>query len=1111
MKPTAAALLLTLVLPTTGLCSGTVRHDISMTISPEDASFSAADSVTLPAAAAGFEFSLHAGLSPVSPDGYELERITSSPVPAGGAINGGTGGAPMERFRVSLPPGVSSFRLSYGGRISHGLREQAQEYARSFSETAGIISSSGCYLSGASGFYPRSAGETVSYSLEVSLPAGWLSVAGGARTAHRTGGGRTMSVWTERNPQDDINLVCGRFTEYSMKKDGVTWQAFLRELDPGLARKYMETAASYSAMYSEMIGPYPYAKFALVENFWETGYGMPSFTLLGPRVIRLPFILNSSYPHEVLHNWWGNGVFVDYDKGNWCEGLTAYLADHLIAERNGRGTEYRRTALKKYADYVKDGTDFPLTGFRSRHSSASEAVGYGKAMMIYHMLRLKLGDGGFLAGLREFYAANKFRAASFADLRAAFEKTSGRDLSLFFSQWTRRAGAPEIGLEKASARRKGKAWSLGLRLAQAQPGEAYALDIPVRVTLADGTASAKTVRLDSSSASFSFSFPSEPLAVEVDPEFDVFRKVSPEETPASLSRILGASKPLILLPPDGERWRELTARWDRDPSNRPVIRQWLPGDPGGSPAWLLASSDKEGPAAGFLSSLAPYGLGGAGDTLKLGGDEFPLDSHTFVFAGAGAGPSALILSRAGEHLSRLAAKLPHYGKYSWLVFDREMNAVKTGTWRPAGSPLVRVLKKGTEPASAGDTIRHGVPVPSAPLGEPAPLFSPSGMQKTAEALAGLEGGRGPGSPGLAEARGLIASAFQEAGLTPFMDGDFRLKGEAGDRRLMNIAGRVRGASLPGEFILISAHYDHLSPDGDTMPHGAPARTYPGANDNASGLAMMLELARHYAAVPPERSVIFAAFDGEEDGRLGSKAFVKALGEERLAKMNAVVNLDTIGKMTSAGPFILGASSSDKWPHILRGASFVTGLPHRVVKEDLDSSDQVSFIEAGVPAIQVFSGPDHDYHKPTDTADKLDYKAMARAAGLVREVTDYLAGTAPFITRPSGAPAASAGDTMRHGVPVPPAPAGTRKVSTGLVPDFAYRGEGVRAADITPGSPLAAAGVKPGAVVKAVGGKPVGGLREYSRAISDFRPGDTAVFTIQAGDGPREIEIKFSER
>jgi aminopeptidase N len=106
----------------------------------------------------------------------------------------------------------------------------------------------------------------------------------------------------------------------------------LREPDAPLARKYLAATHRYLALYDELIGPYPYKKFAMVENFRQTGYGMPSFTLLGSRVIRFPFILSSSYPHEILHNWWGNSVYVDYDSGNWSEGLTSYLADHLIRE-----------------------------------------------------------------------------------------------------------------------------------------------------------------------------------------------------------------------------------------------------------------------------------------------------------------------------------------------------------------------------------------------------------------------------------------------------------------------------------------------------------------------------------------------------------------------------------------------------------------------------------------------------------------------------------------------------------------------------------------------------------------------------------------------------------
>jgi aminopeptidase N len=248
--------------------------------------------------------------------------------------------------------------------------------------------------------------------------------------------------WESPEPMEEIFLIAARFHEYSSKAGRVDVIAFLRTPDEALAAKYLETTSQYLDMYRSLIGPYPFTKFALVENFWETGYGMPSFTLLGEKVIRFPFILHSSYPHELLHNWWGNSVYVDFGGGNWCEGLTTYMADHLIKEQRGQGAQYRRDALQRYADYVGPDGDFPLRSFISRTDAATEAVGYGKSMMMWHMLRRMIGDGPFIEGVRAFYRDNIYRAASFGDLRAAFETASGIDLGGFFEQWVERAGDP---------------------------------------------------------------------------------------------------------------------------------------------------------------------------------------------------------------------------------------------------------------------------------------------------------------------------------------------------------------------------------------------------------------------------------------------------------------------------------------------------------------------------------------------------------------------------------------------------------------------------------------------------------------------------------------------
>jgi hypothetical protein len=108
-------------------------------------------------------------------------------------------------------------------------------------------------------------------------------------------------------------------------------------------------------MYEDMLGPYPFRRFAVVENILPTGYGMPTFTLLGRQVLKLPFIPETSLGHEILHSWFGNSVYVDYAKGNWSEGLTSYLADHYYDALKEKGWQYRKKIIENYESYVRGG------------------------------------------------------------------------------------------------------------------------------------------------------------------------------------------------------------------------------------------------------------------------------------------------------------------------------------------------------------------------------------------------------------------------------------------------------------------------------------------------------------------------------------------------------------------------------------------------------------------------------------------------------------------------------------------------------------------------------------------------------------------------------------
>ncbi len=716
-----AVLLVYYFLPLPGHAQSTVRHDLHVTIDPKEHSLRAVDRITLPirflnggdSGLFATHFILHEGLVVRSRTAGVLlkklpeESVLRETLSMDAAL-------PVEVYRVILPKsGTGAFELAYEGAIHHPLRPNRQGYGQEGLGTAGTISPKGAFLGGATAWYPGFGDALVSFRLEVEVPAGWSAVSQGSRSIPPEAAGANRVVWEEGHPQEEIYLVAGPFEEFSRHHDGVEIIAYLRAGDGALAERYLAETGVSLGLYSDLIGPYPYAKFALVENFWETGYGMPSFTLLGSRVIRLPFILFSSYPHEILHNWWGNGVFVDDESGNWSEGLTTYLADHLFQERRGTGAAYRRQALEKYADYVSEGKDFPLTAFRSRHSGSTQAVGYGKTMMFFHMIRVELGDEAFLRGLRQFYGKNRFRRASFRDLQDAFESASGQSLANRFEQWVRRTGAPVLEVDDAAVSEKKGRYLLSAELRQTQPGAVYHLKIPIAVHL-EGVAEAYqgTVRMKSKTVRFERSLPAKPLLLEVDPEFDLFRKLDRREVPPALSLAFGASRTLILLPSRESEallaaYRRLAESWRASDPDAVEIRmdgemERIPRD---RSVWLLGWKNRWRDQMLGEPGGAQVSADGADVRIAERVISRKDESIVAVFAGPGAPGEAVVwlATERPEAVAGLARKVPHYGSYSYLVFsgDEPANILK-GRWPVTESPLsVRLWRDGEPPSGGG--------------------------------------------------------------------------------------------------------------------------------------------------------------------------------------------------------------------------------------------------------------------------------------------------------------------------------------------------------------------------------------------------------------------------
>jgi aminopeptidase N len=665
-----------------------------------------------------------------------------------------------------------SFRLTvrYAGTVMDSLRPPKAAYARSFEETAGLIEERGVYLCGTSFWVPSRPEEVFTFRCEAEVPEGWRAVSQGAlegsgpapvvhvRTAagtreEKTGEGGNApprpwirDIWDCPQPMEEIYLVAGPYALHQRDHRGTAVMTYTyADSDSALFTRYLDGTGRYLDLYEERIGRYPFPKFALVENFWQTGYGMPSFTLLGNRVIRLPFILDTSYGHEILHNWWGNGVFVDAATGNWSEGLTTYGADYFYKERESAeaGRDYRRNALVSYLDYVSGSADIPLSAFTGRSNAATQAIGYSKSMMVIHQLRRSAGAERFQAALRDFFQKNLWRRASWSDLLESFRTAAGIEPGSFRAQWIERSGLPSLGVRGVRVDKAGKVFRVRATLTQSVPkppapgggtsasGAAgttapkevldvppYALTVPVRVSFAGGD-STWQVPMAAGTREWSALVPGRPTQLAIDPDFDMARRIDRREIPPSLSRTLGADTVSVViasgLAPEVEAaCRALAAEWAKGQAlsireEATLEKGWTPP----SAAWYLGLGpaartlvaglpevrllDHDGPKIGH-GTTGGAARGNVGNDLPswtIAGNVCP-DTCSVVLAGdypgGGEASWALIAPADPAGVAAVGTKVPHYGKYGYLVF-RGANVVQKGSWAETPSPLVVDLAK----------------------------------------------------------------------------------------------------------------------------------------------------------------------------------------------------------------------------------------------------------------------------------------------------------------------------------------------------------------------------------------------------------------------------------
>jgi hypothetical protein len=699
MKKNIALLLLTLFYSVLGCGQNNLQNfyqNINVAVSITETLATVTDSVLIPAKSFNnnenlkFELNKHLKIMAVSSN---FELITDSTDNFSSYYH--------LQLKAQTADSLVLLVLSYSGIISDEIKEGAVMYARGFSETSGTINDKGVYMSASTVWLPAFQPERLSsFDLNVKIDSAWNVVSQGERVINKIEGNQRIVKYHSPEPMDEVYLIAARWKEYNLMAGNVLVQAFLRTPDDELANRYLGMTSQYLDLYEKLIGPYPFTKFALVENFWETGYGMPSFTLLGEKVIRFPWILYSSYPHELLHNYWGNSVFVAYGTGNWCEGITAYMADHLLQEQQGKGASYRRSTLQKFTDYVNEENDFPVNKFLNRNNSAEEAIGYGKVLMMNNMLRCMLGDQTFVDAYSKFYTDNKFRKASFGDIEKSFEQVSGKDLSPFFNQWVNRTGAPSLQLSDVAVKNKKKQYTLSFKLSQTQKEDVFALDVPVYVYFDnDSIVEEQIVTANQRQNMYTLTFNKKPVRIDIDPEFQVMRRLSRQEVPTTLTQIFGEKQSMIVLPSDtlhAKAYGRLAEMWKKTQEAQGneitiVTDKELTALPNDKAVWVLGFNNKfnvlNKTTEKFKEALGSEKLDQINELQKNGAVVFASTNlqnanQTLGFIGA----------NDDKAIDALSGKLLHYGKYSFLGFTgAEATNVLKGELPAMNSPLNFVI------------------------------------------------------------------------------------------------------------------------------------------------------------------------------------------------------------------------------------------------------------------------------------------------------------------------------------------------------------------------------------------------------------------------------------
>ncbi|MFH2124761.1 MAG: ChaN family lipoprotein [Pseudomonadota bacterium] len=526
------------------------------------------------------------------------------------------------------------------------------------------------------------------FSLTAELPKGFKAITESDTLAYTTLGEKHSFSFSQ--PVTSIHFAAGPYIIKTLTvRENLQVSTWFFKEEVSLSQRYLQAAAKYIRHYEQEIGTFPYHHYAIVANRLPSGLGLPTFTLLGEQVLRLPFIKDTSLGHEILHSWFGNSIEVRPDSGNWCEGLTSYLADFAYGEEQGQGLAHRKEAIINYLSYVSPQTAIPLGDFRlTSHNQGMaptiRAVGYNRGALFFHELKRLLGPEVFAKGLRQFYQSHRGQAVSWDEIRESFEQVAQQNLHDFFQERLESPDIPNLAISHIQTDNRNPQTVLTFTVQQ-QSKKPFTLTLPILVKTPEGEQRFSRT-LSQVQTTIELPIDGPPTDLIIDPDHDLLRSLSPKELPPVWSRFLGAPVKTVVV--ESEAAAKVFA---------PLLQTLV------EPSWKIMNADRVQNQDLSKGTFLFLGINSSASRSLFARPEHPQQGFTVDVRPNPLDQSqvaVLMTSSSAAETSAVLPKLSHYGKYSWLHFQQ--GRIQEKTIRASESGIHFILDRLPSGGSVSD-------------------------------------------------------------------------------------------------------------------------------------------------------------------------------------------------------------------------------------------------------------------------------------------------------------------------------------------------------------------------------------------------------------------------